>query len=289
MMKNISVLLLVLICMSAMGQEIVNIPIKSSPNDVKWEREESSYFNNTWQTQVVANVSSPTMEVFRPDPERSNGTSMVICPGGGMYLLSIESEGNQVAEWLAERGVTAFVLKYRLVPTGDDGALDLNTDGSNVLKKASNMLQYGHQDALEAIDHIRQNSKSYNIDTDKIGLMGFSAGGAVTMEATYKSDESNRPDFIVPVYPWMVIVEGQAVPNYKPPINVVCATDDPLFLAAGSVQLYSDWIKEGATAELHMYAKGGHGFGMRKQDLPTDNWIERVGEWMKVMGYMGDK
>lgn len=283
------IFLLLLFSTAITAQEIVEIPISDAPMDVKWEKPESSYFNSVWQTQTVGNVSKPTMEVFRPEADVANGTSMVICPGGGMYLLSIESEGNQVAEWLAKKGVTAFVLKYRLVPTGENGAMDLNTDGAKVEEKASHMLKFAHKDALNAIEHIRTNATQYNIKKDQIGLMGFSAGGAVTMEATYKSNESNRPDFLVPVYAWMNIVEEQDTPSYNPPINVVCATDDPLFLAAGSVKLYSDWIENGATAELHMYAKGGHGFGMRTQDLPTDKWIERVGEWMDVMGYMTKK
>tara|TARA_B100000497_G_C7649112_1_gene390422 strand:- start:573 stop:1433 length:861 start_codon:yes stop_codon:yes gene_type:complete len=284
-MRFITIIVL-MISVSISAQEIVQIQVNNSPSDVEWPNEESSYFNNTWQTQTVANVSIPTMEVFRPDPAKANGTSMVICPGGGMYLLSIESEGNQVAKWLTDQGVTAFVLKYRLVPTGDDGAEDLSDDGMGVGKKASNMLKYAHEDALNAITHIRKNVQEYGVESDKIGLMGFSAGGAVTMEATYKSQEVNRPNFIVPVYAWMSIVAEQEVPDYKPPMNAVCATDDPLFLAPASVELYSDWIKKGATAELHMYAKGGHGFGMKTQNLPTDKWIERVGEWMDTMGYM---
>lgn len=263
-----------------MGQEIVKLPVESQPEGVKWERKESSCFNSIWETQTVANVSSPIMEVFRSAPEKNTGAAVVICPGGGMYLLSIESEGNQVARWLADRGVTAFVLKYRLVPTGDNGVLDLNNDGPMVEKKAKKLLEYAHRDALNAIEHIRSNSDKYAIDPGKIGLIGFSAGGAVTMEATYKSQEINRPDFIGPVYAWMNIVAEQEVPEYDPPAFIVCATDDPLFLAPGSVKIYSDWIKSGCTAELHMYSKGGHGFGMKKQNLPSDRWIERFREWM---------
>lgn len=270
--------------LSLSAQEIVNIRVDNVPPDVKWERPESSYYNDAWDTQTVGNVSSPTMEVFRP--ENPNGSSMVICPGGGMYLLSIESEGNLVAKRLAELGVTAFVLKYRLVPTGKDGSQDLTNDGMNVIVKAKNLLKYAHEDALNALEHVRENANEYNVDPNKIGLMGFSAGGAVTMEATYKSNELNRPDFIVPVYAWTTILDEQDVPSYKPPMNAVCASDDPLMLAKGSVQLYSNWLAKGASAELHMYAKGGHGFGMKVQDLPSDQWLERVGEWMKMMGYL---
>jgi len=268
------------------SQEIVKLPTNEFPSDVKWENLETSYFNESWQTQTVANVQTPTMEVFRPDPAISNGTSVIICPGGAMYLLSIESEGNQVAEWLTKKGVTAFVLKYRLVPTGEDGTEDLNRDGAMVTKKAAKMLAYAHRDALNAIAYVRENASAYDINPEKIGLMGFSAGGAVTMEATYKSEVHNRPNFIAPVYPWMVIVEESLVPEYNPPMIAICASDDPLDLVPGTIKIYSDWLNAGARAELHMYASGGHGFGMKTQNLPSDKWIERFGDWLDAMGYL---
>jgi acetyl esterase/lipase len=289
-LKNWCFSLVVCILFSPLlAQEIVHLPVHSAPGDVKYDAKESEYYNEEWQTEVVADVSSPSMEVFRPAPGTSNGTSVVICPGGGMYLLSINSEGNDVAKWLAKRGVTAFVLKYRLVPTGDRGVADFTENPNLAMKKAKNMLNYGRLDALEAINHIRNNADKYHVDPSRIGLMGFSAGGAVTMEATFSCKGDNCPNFIGPVYAWTTVMDPYEVANDAPPMFVVCASDDPLFLAPGSVQLYSEWLKKGKIAELHMYSKGGHGFGMKKQNLPSDSWIERFGDWMKMQGLLERK
>lgn len=273
------------------SQEIVKIPTSGTPEDVIWENEERQFYNTIWETETVGNVTEPTMEVFRPEAGKANGTSVVICPGGGMYLLSIYSEGNEVAKWLAKEGVTGFVLKYRLVPTGDNGAEDLENDGAEVIPKAKNMLKYAREDALNAIRHIRFNSEKYGVDANKIGIMGFSAGGAVTMDVVYKCDEGSKPNFIAPVYAWMNIVDDLSPPEDAGPIFVVCASDDPLLLAPASVDLYNDWMKVGKSAELHMYSKGGHGFGMRVQDLPSDQWMSDFGSgwmswvlWSRLMG-----
>ncbi len=269
-----------------MAQETINLPVTETDESIKWNKKEKEYFSEIWQTEVVTNVIKPTMQVFQPSREKNTGAAVVICPGGGMYALSIESEGNQVAKWLAERGVTAFVLKYRLVPTGEDATKELNDDGERVLLKAGNVLPLGISDGLNAIQYVREAAEKYEIDPNKIGIMGFSAGGAVTMGATFNYVPSNKPNFIVPVYAWMDIVPPSTTPADAPPIFVVCASDDPLNLAPASVKLYTTWLEAGKSAELHMYAKGGHGFGMRKQNLPADQWIERFGDWLDNEGFL---
>ena len=113
--------------------------------------------------------------------------------------------------------------------------------------------------------------------------MGFSAGGAVTMEAAYTSVMKNQPNFIAPIYPWMDIVDNQKVPLNKPPAFVSCANDDPLELAAPSVQIYQDWILAGAEAELHMFSKGGHGYGMNKINAPVDRWSQLLIDWILAL------
>ena len=269
-----------------MAQKVIKLPVTETDESIEWNKKQKQYFSEIWQTEVVTNVINPTMEVFQPTAEKNTGAAVVICPGGAMYALSIESEGNQVAKWLAERGVTAFVLKYRLVPTGEDATKELTTDAERVLLKAGNVLPLGISDGLNAIQHVRESAEKYSINPNKIGIMGFSAGGAVTMGATFNYDPANKPNFIVPVYAWMDIIPQSATPADAPPIFVVCASDDPLNLAPASVKLYSAWLKAGKSAELHMYAKGGHGFGMRKQNLPSDQWIERFGEWLKNEGFL---
>lgn len=162
--------------------------------------------------------------------------------------------------------------------------VDLNTDGDQVAVKASKVLPLATKDGLNAIEHVRQHSKELGVDPDKIGFMGFSAGGAVTMSVIYSASKENRPDFIVPVYPWMDIVPTYEIPSNGPPMLIVCATDDPLGLAPASVALYTSWAKKGIPTEMHMYSKGGHGFGMKSQGLPSDSWIERFYEWSIAEG-----
>ena len=262
------------------AQEIIEIPHQKA-NDVTWENNEKQYRSEIWDNEVVTNVSIPTMEVFRP--ENPNGTSVIIAPGGGLYALSIESEGTDVAKWLNKKGITAFVLKYRLVPTGEDGVKEITdegaTDPARVGERVAQVLPYSIADGLSAITYVRQNADAFTIDTDKIGFMGFSAGGVVTMGVVYSFNLDNRPDFIVPVYPWTTAYPVRKAPENPPAMLIVCASDDPLGLAEGSIELYNSWLTAGQHPELHMYARGGHGFGMKPQDLPSDDWIQRFYDW----------
>lgn len=276
------VILVSSIHLDLMSQEVIDLPITVDAN-TDWPHPEKEYYSNTWANPVVSNVSEPRMYVYKP--AQPNGTAVVICPGGGLYALSIDSEGRDVAKWLADRGVTAFVLKYRLVPTVDDATIEIGQD-PNVIPKAKKMLSASVSDALNGIEYVRNNSVKYGLDKDKIGLIGFSAGGAVTMGATYTYTDKNKPNFIGPVYAWMDVLSFQEVREDAPPLFVVCASDDPLNLAPASVKLYQQWLNASKPAELHMYYKGGHGFGMKKQNLPSDNWIDRFGEWLATNGLM---
>lgn len=267
-----------LFCFVGKGQEIIELP-NNAPGNVTWEEAEKEYYSPIWKTQVVTNVSKPTIEVFRPNGVPANGTGVIIAPGGGLFALSINSEGKDVARWLNQKGITAFVLKYRLVPTGEDGVKEVSEIGEKIYEKISPVLPLSVTDGLNAVAHVRKNAKELGVLPDKIGFMGFSAGGAVTMGVAFKADLGNMPNFLVPVYPWMTVLGTYEVPEEAPPMAVVCASDDPLLLAPESVQLYSAWQDEGNPTELHMYSKGGHGFGMRKQNLPSDTWLARVYEW----------
>ena len=288
-MKHIINVLVFCFSSSLFAQQYIELPHETPPN-VEWDGGQKEYFSDIWQTQVVTNVSTPTMEVFAS--EIPNGTSVIVAPGGGLYALSIESEGNLVAQWLAERGITAFVLKYRLVPTGADGVQEITQEGATnpmqIMQRVAPVLPFSVQDGLNAIDHVRSNAEKYGLDPNKIGFMGFSAGGAVTMGVAYNYNEKNRPNFLVPVYPWTTAQPVQPVPQDAPPMLIICATDDPLGLAAGSIELYSSWLKENKTVGLHMYSKGGHGFGMKQQNLPSDDWIQQFYDWWEVEIKLGN-
>lgn len=278
-MRILKLTIFFILTISCFGQEIIELP-KTNDSGIEWKGPEKEFFSNIWTTQVVTNISQPSMQVFRPSPDNNSGTAVIIAPGGGMYALSIVNEGNAVAEWLTNKGVTAFVLKYRLVPTGEDGTQEIMTTApETVLEKAGDLLPFAINDGLNAISHVRENAEKYGINPNKIGFLGFSAGGAVTIGVGYNYEEKNRPNFLVPVYPWTDAQPVFPPKNDAPPMFIICASNDPLGLAKGSVALYSSMLEANKNVSLMMYSKGGHGFGMYPQGLPSDTWIERFYDW----------
>jgi acetyl esterase/lipase len=180
------------------------------------------------------------------------------------------------------------VLKYRLVPTGEDGVKEISEEGATnpqrIMERITPVMPFSIADGLAAVQYARENAAKFNINPDKIGFMGFSAGGAVTMGVAYNYDKTNRPDFLVPVYPWTKAYPVQEAPIDAPPMLVICSTDDPLGLAQGSVDLYSSWFNAKKPVALQMFAKGGHGYGMKTQGLPSDHWIQRFHDWAMAEG-----
>ena len=279
--------LLLSFCLPVASQQVVKLAHEKSAQ-VIWEGEEKEYFSDIWNNQVVTNVSVPTLTIFKPSQEINTGVSVIIAPGGALYALSIESEGREVAKWLNEKGITAMILKYRLVPTGDDGVAEISELSENnpakIGEEVAKVIPYSIADGLEAVSYARQHAKELDIDPVKIGFMGFSAGGAVTMGVAYQYNEKNRPDFLVPVYAWTDVMPVQKPQKKSPPMLLICASDDPLGLAPGSIKIYNSWYTEKLNVSIHMYSKGGHGFGMNKQGLPSDKWIERFFDWTLAEG-----
>lgn len=283
-----------LICLSitAHAQKVIPLYSGSAPGSESWTHNEKEYFSRIWNTQVVTNVSRPTLTAWLPDPAIATGASVIICPGGGFHALSINSEGNDVAKWLNGIGVAAFVLKYRLVPTGEDGVMEMMTRMSNpngMNESIAKVVPLAIADGMAAVRYVRQNAKEFGIASDRIGLMGFSAGGTVTASVALNYNAESRPDFVAPVYAFMGAVKETPLPKDAPPLFVVAATDDQLGLAPDSIRLYNQWLLAKKSAEIHMYSKGGHGFGMRQQNLPSDRWIELFGEWLMVQGLLSKK
>lgn len=277
------------LCVTARAQQTVRLYPGAAPGSEKWTHQEKAYFSPIWNTQVVTNVVQPTLTVYKAAPETASGTAVVICPGGGFHALSINSEGIDVARWLQAKGVTAFVLKYRLVPTGEDGVKDLMAKITNRQKMNEDnaaVVPLAIADGLAAMSYVRRHAGEFNVSPTRIGLMGFSAGGTVTSGVVFGYTAESRPDFIAPIYAYLGALKDTAVPKDAPPMFVAAATDDQLGLAPDSVALYSKWLAAGKPVELHMYSKGGHGFGMRKQSLPSDQWIDRFGEWLQVQGLL---
>ena len=233
---------------------------------------------------IVYNVTRPTFSVFRPKAGQATRAAVVLAPGGGYSFLSMESEGWQAAQWLADRGVTAFVLKYRLneMPTAPDafaGAL-LARAGSGVpdVKEPRAVA-----DAQAMVRLLRAHPERWGIDPQRIGLLGFSAGARTVLGATLTADSASRADFVGLLYPPMSKVE---VPTDAPPLFLAIARDDVRFTQAG-FGLAESWQQARRPLELHLYDAGGHGFGMRAQQKTSDHWLEQFFAWMDARGLLG--
>jgi acetyl esterase/lipase len=273
----------------AAAQDVIPLYPGLAPGSVAESYPEKQYFSKIWNTDVVANVTRPTLTVFRPAAELRNGTAVVVCPGGGFMALSINSEGFDVAKYLAAKGVTAFVLKYRIAHTGEDATQEFMTlfaDRAKFKEMMDKVVPLSIADGLAAMTYVRAHAAEFGVAADRVGIVGFSAGGAVTAGVAFQYAPEGRPAFVAPIYPGAGMFKDAAVPADAPPMFVAAATDDSLGLAPDSVLLYEKWVGAHKSAELHLYAKGGHGFGMRKQGLPTDHWIDRFAEWMELQGWM---
>lgn len=265
--------------------EIVRLYDGPAPGSKEWSHHEQENRSPEWQTRIVFNVADPTLTVFRPI--NPNGTAVVICPGGGYHALSIDSEGFDVANRLLEVGVTCFVLKYRLVPCQTDNpAVEMRQKGS-LEEHVKPIIPLAMADGQQAVSYVRAHAADYGIEPDRIGIMGFSAGGTVTGSVLFNYTATSKPNFAVPIYLQYEWVPQKGVPVDAPPIFILAATDDQIGLAPHSVALYNDWLAAGKSAELHLYARGGHGFGMRTQNLPSDRWINLLIDWLDMLGLLG--
>jgi acetyl esterase/lipase len=233
-----------------------------------------------WKQQLVTiSVSDPTMTVVRPKAGTANGTAMVVAPGGGFISLVWDLEGTEVADWLAARGITAFILKYRVSLPGaaEAGA----TDTGQRLALMEPRRKMAVADALQAISLVRQNAARWGIDRKRVGMMGFSAGAMTTMGAVLADDPAQRPDFAAPIYG---AAPGAVAAPDSPALFIAHAQDDPLVPAVSSTAIFDAWQAAKRPAELHIYAQGGHGFGMRAQGLPVDRWPSDFEAWLGSRG-----
>ncbi len=253
---------------------------------------------------VISHVSIPSLTMYSPTIPGKNKPAVIICPGGGYGIVAAGHEGSEIAKVLNEWGVVAFVLKYRLP---DDAIMNDKSIGPL-------------QDAQRAIQMVRQNAAQWNIDPDKIGIMGFSAGGHLASTASTHYDKavidnpgniSLRPDFSILIYPVISFTDSlvhggsrnnligkmpsaEKIKEYSnelqvnaktPPAFLVHARDDEAVKYRNSVRYYEALIKNKVPAELHLYDKGGHGFGINNTTT-TDQWMERLKTWLKNRNYI---
>ena len=257
-----------------------------------WEEVTSAFGEGE---RVVRNVVVPTLTPFLPDPVLANGTAVVVAPGGGFAFLSWDNEGEPVAEWLAQRGVAAFVLKYRVANTGetDDefktamAALAAGLMAGGKRREVLQLLdaevtQLARADGAQAIRVLRARASEFGFHPNAIGFLGFSAGAFVATAAALDEDPAGRPDFVVAIYggaPLGPVVEA------TPPLFSLVAADDALCFDT-TLKTFQAWQAAGRPAELHVYDQGGHGFGTHKLGLPVDTWLDRLGDWMHAHGYL---
>ena len=242
---------------------------------------------NANDVKRLGNVSEPTVTIYSPPKDKNTGAAVVVAPGGGYSILAIEHEGSDVCEWLNTLGVTAVLLKYR-VPKREAQTPD-------------NLAMV--QDAQRAITLVRSMQTELGINPTKVGMLGFSAGGHLTVctaltkkrmyEKVDKADEvfSHEPNFAILVYPaYLTDKEGKLKPEFEvkpdsPPMFFAHSSDDPV-TSEGSVALYLALTKNKVPAELHLYATGGHGYGMKKGPNPCATWPDRAADWMKARGLL---
>lgn len=240
------------------------------------------------QPNRVTDVTDPTITVYRP--EKPNGASVIVAPGGGFMFLSYAHEGTQVCEWLNSLGVTAVLLKYR-TPTRDE----------------KEMFELPVQDAQRALGLVRHHTAEWKLDPKRVGLLGFSAGanlaGHVAWDRTARMypqkpglDDPRGPDFLVFIYGGGFLDKDDkskfrpsfGIPADAPPAFFLVAHDDKSNPVEAAM-LYLEYKKRDLPAELHIHTKGGHGFGMRPAGHPINAWPQRCAEWMQSLGYLETK
>jgi acetyl esterase/lipase len=290
MKTKLTFILLIIFCQSSYPQEeVITLYPEGAPGSEDWTWHESEMKIPGTDVWFVYNVSNPTLIVCKADPSIANGTAVIICPGGAFQFLSIDSEGYMVARWLNEHGITAFILKYRLAHSETDNPFQ------ELMAKIPNSEKFNEDikpivsmaiaDGKAAVSYVRKHVAEFGISENRIGIMGFSAGGTVTTGVAYTYDTESRPDFVAPIYPYVGSFEKPSVPSDAPPMFIAAASDDIFGFQKHCTILYNEWVDAKKQAELHIYEKGGHGFGMTKKNLPVDSWIERFSDWLVMLGY----
>lgn len=285
MTKKLLFVPLLLAFVFARAQRVIPLYNGPAPGSESWNWNETENDSNLYHSHTVFNVSKPTLTVYPADSTYTpTGTAVIVCPGGGLQTLSITQEGYAVVKWLQQHGITAFLLRYRLMHTfGTDPykeMLDKMKKGT-VLKEQAPVQPLAIDDGRAAIAYVRAHAAEFGVSPSRVGIIGFSAGGTISAATAFGYTPANRPDFVGAIYPYYPPFMQVNVPSDAPPLFITVASDDGGEMEAHSgVTLYDTWIKNKHPAEIHMYAKGGHGFGMREQGITTDTWKDRFFDWM---------
>jgi acetyl esterase/lipase len=253
--------------------QTVNIWPGAAPGSETWTQKER-VIENTPVGTVIFNVVTPTLTAYLPERSRATGTGVIIAPGGAFVALAISLEANDVARYLQERGVAAFVLKYRIMEKRGEGIpAGMNMDEAG---------KYGVADGIQALKVVRRRAAEWGVSPDRVGFIGFSAGAMVASGALLQTDAAARPDFAAMIYggPFGVM---PAIPARLPPMFMAWAQDDTVALEP-VVKFYEALKSAGHKPEAHVFSAGGHGFGMKRQGTTSDHWTDEFYYWLEAQG-----
>lgn len=258
----------------ARSQQVVNIWPGAAPGSEHWTQKER-VIENTPVGTVIFNVVTPTLTAYLPERTKATGTGVIIAPGGAFVALAISLESNDVARRLQEKGIAAFVLKYRIMEKRGEG-IPANMDMDEAGK-------YGIADGIQSLKVVRQHAAEWGVSPDRVGFMGFSAGAMVTSGTLLQRDAAARPNFAAMIY-GAPFGRMPAIPAKLPPMFMAWAQDDAV--ALGPINKFHDALKSaGHKPEVHIFNAGGHGFGMRKQGTSSDYWIDAFYYWLEAQGF----
>jgi acetyl esterase/lipase len=247
-------------------------------------------WSRTGNRYSLRNVTQATLTPVLPAPGTATGAGVVVAPGGAFRTLSIDSEGFEIARWLADHGIAAFVLKYRLVPTSPDlpaFAREMKGVMTSAVAAPGRPSQlptppFAVEDGAAALRLVRDQAATFGVDPTRVGMMGFSAGARMTVAVALQATPETMPAFIAPIYPPM---EGVTVPATAPPMFVALAADDPLFGRAG-YGLIDSWAQARKKVEFHLFQRGGHGFGSGMTGTTSTGWLEQFHRWLDMNGLL---
>jgi acetyl esterase/lipase len=253
--------------------QVVNLWPGVAPGSEHWTQKERSVANTPLGT-VVFNVVTPTLTAYLPERTKATGTGVIIAPGGAFVALAIDLEGIETARWLQQRGIAAFVLKYRIVEKRQQGIPEMDMDTAG---------RYGIADGIQALKVVRRHAAEWRVSPDRIGFLGFSAGAMVASGTLLQGDVAARPSFAALIYgaPFGAL---PAIPAKLPPMFLAWAQDDAVALAP-VVRFYDALLSAGHKPEVHVFSAGGHGFGLRKQGTSSDHWIDALYYWLEAQGF----
>lgn len=286
----------VALCVAApvRAQTEISLWPNGAPGSEDWSIAESVATSPSGE-RVITNVSEPTLTVFVPDSRIATGAAAVIAPGGALRVLGFDNEGVKVAEWLNERGIAGFVLKYRTLqqdpsaprglPPGMPGPgarqelviVNANANPAPDDAALAAVLELAIADAQAALTLVRRRAAEWRIDAKRVGIIGFSAGGGVAVGTALAAPTDASPDFLVSVYG--PSLQDVHVPAHAPPLFVAVGATH-VNVTNGCLALFAAWKAAGKPAEIHVYDGISGGFGMTKRGHPVDGWTDRLHEWL---------